>query len=109
MAGPFDGLARILTASLGDAVTIYPGGGPGVSRRGILRREPVEIAEEFGGPGVLSVAAYLKLPLSDATGLAPGDRVEGGARAYRVANRVPSSGNPEADALQTFELEEVTE
>ena len=104
MPSPFDGMNGIIAATLGDLVTIFPGGGGARNVQGIFRETPLETGDTFGEGGFWTSAPSLKLMAHDAAGLLAGDRVQADGRDWRVLSNTPS-GSPAADRFRLIELE----
>lgn len=97
----FDGLAGVINAALGDAVTIDPNGAARVVR-GIIRDETFVVDQAEAG-SVEVVKTTLRLRSADAAFIADGVEVSQGGRSWVVEYHKPSD-SPAADRLETFYL-----
>lgn len=105
MPGIFDGLAGALNAVFGAPVTHIDAAGQSRTVQAVLRRLPVEVAEENGG-GIWITAPTLRLPAPDAALILRGDRIEADGYCYRVLNRIATK-SPATDRFVVFELEDL--
>mgnify|MGYP000067463977 FL=1 len=98
-------MAGVLNQVFGAPVTIYPGGGAGVSIQGVIRDLPVNVADDEGG-SVVEVRTTLRAQIGDVAALTAGDLVENEAgRQWRVQYRSPEE-SPASDRFRLFILQE---
>ncbi len=101
----FDGLAGTLNAVFGAPVTHVNAAGIRRSVQAVLRRNPVEVAEQNGG-AIWIVAPTLRIPAADAALIVRGDSIEAAGGRYRVLNRIATK-SPAEDRFVVFELEDI--
>jgi len=103
--GLFDGMAGLLNGVFGGSVIHIPAVGAAVTIQGIFRREPIQVADDYGREILVEMPSLRVLKPVAAT-IATGDVIQpGDGRDYRVLSS-HDSGSPGADAFVVFALED---
>lgn len=104
MASVFDGMASVISVTLGDTVTITPIAGVAYDLDAVFREEPQEFEIGSGGT-VPMLKPVLSAPVDQLVGLARGDVVDPkNGKTYRVLSSL-SAGSPAVDGFIDIELE----
>ena len=106
MTNLFDGIASVISETLGDTVTITPLAGGAYDVVAIFREEPEYFELEQGGR-VPTIRPALSVPADQLTALQVGDVVGPiNGKTYRVISS-QTAGSPAADGFIDIELEAV--
>jgi len=104
MTNVFDGMASVISDTLGDTVTITPITGVPYDLVAVFREEPEQFDLASGG-SVPMLSPTLSAPKDRLAVLAPGDVVDPkNGKTYRVISSL-SAGSPAADGFIDIELE----
>lgn len=104
MTSVFDGMAGVISATLGASATYLPVTGSAAQIRGVFREEPIEVAREDGSV-VLIEAPTMRVSRAVLADVRRGDRfLLADGRTFKVLNRI-GTGSPAADAFFVYELE----